>query len=288
MAAFDWSALSSGGSQPPLVLIRGAGDLASGVAYRLVQAGFPVVMTELPKPMAVRITVSFCACVAYQTVCIEGVVGRRIELADSRGLREALDTGVVPVVVDPDGSAIPHLEPAVVIDARVAKVNLVTHIDDAPIVIGLGPGFTAGVDCHAVVETNRGHNLGRVYWQGSAEPDTGKPAAINGKDFERVLRAPHAGVVYADTVIGMLLKQGQPIARVNDTPVLAPFEGVLRGLIDDETPVEAGTKIGDIDPRARRVNCFTISDKSLSIGGGTLEAVMVALRRQRVSMANQQ
>ncbi len=258
----------------PLVLIRGAGDLGSGVAYRLVRAGFPVVMTELPTPVLVRTTVSYGSCVLNRTVVVEGIRARRAETPEEA--LQMIDEGLLPVMVDPEGQMIPALHPAVVVDARVAKVNLDTKIDDAPLVVALGPGFTAGVDCHAVVETNRGHFLGRVYWHGSAEPDTGKPARVNGKESERVLRAPNDGLLVQVAVIGDFVKAGAVIARVGDTPVYAPFDGAIRGLIDVETQVTAGLKIGDVDPRAKREHCFTISDKSLAVAGGVLEAVLSA------------
>jgi xanthine dehydrogenase accessory factor len=259
-----------------LVLIRGAGDLASGVAYRLVQAGFPVVMTELALPLAVRTTVSYSSCVPYNVVIIGGVIARRVALDQPEALQAALAAGEIPVLVDPDNRAIRALRPAVVIDGRVAKVNLDTRIDDAPLVIALGPGFVAGVDCHAVIETNRGHDLGRVLWQGSAEPNTGRPASVHEKSVERVLRAPTDGKMAQVSMIGLVVPQGALLARINGIPVIAPFEGVVRGLIDDETYVTTGMKIGDLDPRARRQHCFTISDKSLAVGGGAVEAVLAA------------
>jgi xanthine dehydrogenase accessory factor len=256
-----------------LVLIRGAGDLGSGVAYRLVKAGFPVVMTELAVPMLVRTTVSYGACVTNRTVVVEGIMARQSTVEEAPTL---IDQGMIPVIVDPEGQMIATLKPAVVVDARVAKVNIDTTLNDAPLVIALGPGFTAGIDCHAVIETNRGHHLGRVIWQGSAEPDTGKPARVEGKESERVLRAPHDGLITQVAVIGDFVKAGAVIAKVGDTPIRAPFDGVIRGLIDIETYVTAGIKIGDLDPRAKREHCFTISDKSLAIGGGVLEAVLSA------------
>ncbi len=187
-----------------------------------------------------------------------------------------LDEGTIPVIIDPGKDSIAALRPAVVIDARVAKINLDTRIDDAPLVIALGPGFTAGVDCHAVIETNRGHKLGRVFWEGSAEPDTGIPGSVAGKESERVLRAPADGIVTPVVMIGEYVKAGTLIARVGDAPVTAPFDGVLRGLVDNDIPVTAGLKIGDVDPRAKREYCFSISDKSLAIGGGALEAIFSA------------
>lgn len=260
----------------PLILLRGGGDLASGVAYRLRKAGLPVVITELAKPLAVRTTVSYGMAAVYGAVIIEGIVARRAALDDLPELYATLDSGAIPVLIDPEGESIAVLEPAVIIDGRVAKARLDTHIDQAPLVIALGPGFIAGEDCHAVVETNRGHHLGRVYWRGSAEPDTGLPATLNGKQAERVLRAPCDGFVTQVAVIGRTLREGQLIARVGETPIYAPFDGVLRGLIDDDTPVMRGMKIGDLDPRSRREHCFTISDKSLSVGGGALEAVLTS------------
>jgi xanthine dehydrogenase accessory factor len=260
----------------PLILLRGGGDLASGVAYRLRRAGLPVIITELAKPLAVRTTVSYGMAAVHGAVIIEGILAQRAALDDLPSLYAMLDAGSIPVLIDPDGASIAALEPAVIIDGRMAKARQDTHIDQAPLVIALGPGFTAGEDCHAVIETNRGHHLGRVYWRGSAEPDTGLPASLGGKQAERVLRAPCDGLVTQVAVIGRLLQEGQLIARVGDCPIYAPFAGVLRGLLDDDTPVTAGMKIGDLDPRAQREHCFTISDKSLAIGGGALEAVLAA------------
>ncbi len=258
-----------------LVLIKGAGDLATGVAYRLHQAGFPVVMTELAQPLAVRRTVAFSEAVYEGEVSVEGVVARRAETPG-----EALTIarqGLVPVLVDPGAQAIQSLQPAVVVDAIMAKRNTGTRLDDAPLVIALGPGFTAGVDCHAVIETNRGHNLGRIYWQGSAEPNTGTPGSIGGHTRDRVLRAPTAGTLRTIARIGDRVKRGQVLARVNGAAVVATFRGVLRGLLRDGFPVQPGMKIGDVDPRARPEYCYTISDKSLAIGGAVLAAIMYYL-----------
>ncbi|MCC7209451.1 MAG: EF2563 family selenium-dependent molybdenum hydroxylase system protein [Anaerolineae bacterium] len=264
-----------------LVLVRGAGDLATGVALRLRRAGFPVLMTELPWPLAVRTAVSFSAVVHNVAVVIEGVRGRRARLDRPETIHAALDAGEVAVVVDPDGDSIRTFRPAAVIDARLAKRNLGTRRDDAPLVIALGPGFVAGVDCHAVIETNRGHNLGRVYWRGEAEPDTGKPAGINGRDTDRVLRAPADGRMLAyGACVGLPVRHGQLLATVGGEPVRAPFDGVLRGLVEDDTLLTAGTKIGDIDPRGQQQHCFTVSDKSLAIGGGVVEAILSAPQRR--------
>lgn len=265
-----------------LVLIRGAGDLASGAAYRLVKAGFPVVMTELPKPIMVRTMVSYGSCVQYGSVIIEGVNARRANLDRREDLNSMLAEGAIPVLVDPEGESLRVLRPSVLVDARLRKVNLGTEKGEAPLVIGLGPGFTAGVDCHAVVETNRGHYLGRVYWRGGAEPDTGAPGAVNGKAGERVLRAPLDGLMLQVVPAGVFVHKGTPLARIGDAPVLAPFDGVLRGLIDDDVFVTASTKIGDLDPRARREYCFTISDKSLAVGSGVVEAIFSAPQAPRL------
>jgi xanthine dehydrogenase accessory factor len=262
-----------------LVLIRGAGDLGSGVAYRLFKAGFPVVMTELASPLMVRTTVSYGSAVPYGSVVVEGITAHRATL-DEVPARLAEDT--IPVLVDPAGETIRRLRPPVVVDARLAKTKLDTTIHDAPLVIALGPGFVAGVDCHAVVETNRGHALGRVIWQGSAEPDTGVPASVNGRGPERVLRAPKSGELVQVANIGDFVKQGEVIARVDDVPIRAAFDGTLRGLLDTPAQVTEGIKIGDLDPRAKREHCFTISDKSLAIGGGVVEAVLSAPQIRRL------
>jgi xanthine dehydrogenase accessory factor len=188
------------------------------------------------------------------------------------------------VLVDPDGEAIPALKPVVLVDARMEKRNLGTTIADAPLVVALGPGFTAGIDCHAVIETNRGHRLGRAIYSGAAEVDTGEPGSVNGQTNTRILRAPADGCVQPCAQIGDAIEAGQVIAYVSGQPVTAAFAGVLRGLVHERVPVTAGLKIGDLDPRARREHCFTISDKSLAVGGGVLEAVF-ASEAVRASLA---
>lgn len=256
------------------VLVRGGGDLGSGVIYRLHRAGFPVVVTERATPLLVRRTVSYGEAVYSGAITIGGVVAQR---ADSAALAARwLDGSAIPVLVDEDDSAISALRPVVVVDARMQKINLGTRLDDAPLVVALGPGFRAGVDCHVVIETNRGHDLGRVIEQGAAEADTGEPGSVAGKTHSRVLRAPVAGHVHPLALIGDTIREGQTIATVEGEPIIAAFNGVLRGLIHERVPVSAGMKIGDLDPRARREHCFTISDKSLAIGGGVLEAVLAA------------
>lgn len=257
-----------------LVLIKGAGDLASGVAFRLHRAGFPVVMTELPQPLVVRRAVAFAEAVYAGETQVEGIVARRAESADQ--VPALFAQGVIPVFVDPEGRLVSVLRPQVLVDGVMAKRNTGTRISDAPLVVALGPGFTAGVDCHAVIETNRGHNLGRVLWKGTAEPDTKEPAPVAGFRAQRVLRAPCDGVLRAHKAIGDWVKAGEVVAQVGDCEIVAPFDGFLRGLIHDGVQVSAGLKVGDVDPRARREHCFTVSDKSLAIGGGVLEAILSA------------
>lgn len=264
-----------------LVLLRGGGDLATGAVARLVRAGFPVVVLELPRPLVVRRTVAVATAVLQGEITVEDLHARRVDSA-ATAVRLARE-GVVPVLVDPEGTTLPHLRPTVLVDARMAKRNLGTHPTDAPLVVALGPGFTAGEDCHAVVETARGHFLGRVYWQGQALPDTGTPGLVQGYGRERVLRAPVAGTVQALVEIGDMVQAGQALALVDGEAVHAPFPGVVRGLIADGTPVPAGLKIGDIDPRGVREHCFTISDKALAVGGGVLEAVLTWLNKRRTA-----
>jgi xanthine dehydrogenase accessory factor len=266
----------------PFVSIKGAGDLASGVALRLWRAGFPVAMTEIERPLAVRRTVAFAQAVFDGECRVEEVRARHCQVAD---VGETLAAGLLPVLVDPQAQAVSLLRPPVVVDAIMAKRNTGTRLGAAPLVVALGPGFTVGVDCHAVVETNRGHNLGRVLWQGSAEPDTGSPGELPGvgKQASRVLRAPAAGHVIGRAAIGERVAADAIVAVVqaNDgavAEIVAPFAGVLRGLIHPSVEVWPGLKIGDLDPRADPSYCFTVSDKSLAIGGAVLEAILSWLR----------
>jgi xanthine dehydrogenase accessory factor len=256
------------------VVIRGGGDLASGVIYRLARVGFQVLVTELPKPTFVRRTVSYGEAIYSGSVTIEGITAERLHRLDD--MDSQFERCPVAVLADEAGECLPVLKPHIVIDARMVKQNLGTHLADAPLVIALGPGFTAGVDCHAVIETNRGHHLGRVIENGSAEPDTGEPGVMGGHTHSRVLRAPAAGYVMPEVQIGDVIREGMPIAAVNGQVLRVAFDGVVRGLIHPQVWVEPGWKIGDLDPRAQREACFTISDKSLAVGGGVLEAVLSA------------
>jgi xanthine dehydrogenase accessory factor len=262
-----------------LVIVRGGGDLGTGVAHRLMHAGFTVMVTELAQPMCVRRAVSFAEAVYVGQVTVEDITAH---LADDPMLGMAYCVlGQVPVIVDAADDVIEKMRPPVVVDARLAKRNLGTRLQDAPLVIGLGPGFTAGEDCHAVVETNRGHNLGRVYWEGRAEPDTGQPEPVRGMAGQRVLRAPGEGEFMGHKAIGDLVQPGEVLATVGDEPLVAPFAGVVRGLLHDRVPVTAGMKVGDLDPRGVREYCFLISDKARSVGGGVLEAILAGMHLWR-------
>ncbi len=254
----------------PLALVKGAGDLASGVALRLHRAGFQVVMTEISRPTPVRRTVSFAEAVYDGAATVEGVEAVLAE--DRADVESALASSRLPVLVDPEASCRGWLEPDLLVDAIIAKSNLGTTRDDAPAVVALGPGFVAGRDCHAVIETMRGHTLGRVIWEGEALPNTGVPGEIGGKGAERVLRAPAAGVFRATAQIGDLVTKGEVVGYVGDLPLTSTLDGVLRGLLRSGLAVTPGFKTGDVDPRAERAHCFTVSDKALAIAGGVLEA----------------
>jgi xanthine dehydrogenase accessory factor len=254
----------------PLALVKGAGDLATGVALRLHRAGFDVVMTEIAVPTVVRRTVAFAEAVWDGEAVVEGVVGVRVATATEA--RHALGRRRIPVLVDPDASVRLELLPLVLVDAIVAKRNLGTRLTDAPAVIALGPGFVAGVDAHAVVETMRGHTLGRVIHEGAALPNTGIPGEIGGRGAERVLRAPVEGMFAPLAIIGDRVTAGDVVAQVEGEPVVTTIDGVLRGLLRAGIAVTPGFKVGDVDPRADPDHCFTVSDKALSVAGGVLEA----------------
>jgi len=284
-----------------IAIVRGGGDLGTGAALRLQRAGWRVVVCELAQPLVIRRTVAFASAVYEGSLEVEGVIAQRIDRAEEADRLWAADR--VPVLIDPDWSKSKALSPALIVDAVMAKRNLGTRRDEAPSVIGVGPGFTAGVDCHAVIETQRGHNLGRVYYQGAAAPDTGQPGKIGGEDALRVLRSPSAGVFYGHRQIGERVKAGEVIGRVialdgavsdsgawrvvtadrdSSRPlgqvIKTKIEGVLRGLLHDGLLIAAGTKVADVDPRAEESYCFTVSDKALAVGGGVLEAALYLMR----------
>ncbi len=255
-----------------LVLVRGGGDLGSGTAHRLHQAGFRVGVSELPQPTVIRRAVAFASAVYEGSVEVEGVVAKLA--TDLNEARILLQQDIVPVVIDVAGDVLPKLEPHVVVDARLAKRNLGTRITDAAIVVGLGPGFRAGQDVHAVIETNRGHNLGRVILHGNAQPDTHVPGLVLGYGRERVVWAPCAGFFRTLLQIGCHVEAGQVVAMVSEHPVRTGISGVLRGILQDGLWVQEGQKVGDVDPRSVVEHCFTISDKSRAVGGAVLEAIL--------------
>jgi xanthine dehydrogenase accessory factor len=257
-----------------LVVLRGGGDLATGVAYRLQRAGFPLAVLELAQPLVVRRRVALATAVLEGAVDVEGLAGQRVE-SWSEAITLAR-TAKIPVLVAPawPPAGLQAGQVKVLVDARMAKRNIDTRMDQAPLVIALGPGFCAGEDCHAVIETKRGHRLGRVIWQGPASPNSGRPGQIAGKGAERVLRAPAAGSVSWQVNIGDYVSAGRTLGQVGGQLLAAPFAGVIRGLIAPGNEVPAGYKIGDLDARADPTASFTISDKALAVGGGVLEAIL--------------
>jgi xanthine dehydrogenase accessory factor len=262
-----------------LVLIKGAGDLASGVAYRLYRSGFPTLMTELPAPTMVRSAVSFGQAIYEGEITIENITGRRVE-ETQQALILAHQGQDIPVLVDPEARAMELLAPTVLVDGIMAKRNTGTRITDAPLVIALGPGFTAGVDCHAAIETNRGHWLARILYEGSPQADTKTPGKVKGYSKGRVIRAPANGYLRPVAGVGDRLRKGDLIGHVDGHEVRAMFEGTLRGLVHPSVPVTKGLKIGDLDPRNVDRHCFTISEKSFAIGGAVLEAILAWLNQR--------
>ena len=261
------------------VWIRGAGDLATGIALRLYRSGFDIVMSDIAVPTTVRRTVAFSPAVYTGETSVEGITGKLCENISM--IDTVMESGCIPIVVDPSGEIMKEYKPDVIVDAIIAKTNIGTKITDADIVIGVGPGFEAGVDCHAVVETKRGHNLGRVLWSGSAYPNTGVPGNIGGYTVERIIRATADGVFRAKVNIGDYVKAGDLLAYCDETPVYANIDGIVRGLLQDGVKVKTGMKSGDVDPRAEKEYCFTVSDKASAIGGGVLEAILSKISGRR-------
>ena len=258
------------------ICIKGGGDIASGIAWRLHHCGFMVLITEIPKPMAVRRKVAFCEAVYDGHAEVEGV--EALLISDAEDSSKVWAQGKMPLLIDPEFERAKTVRPEVVIDAILAKRNTGTSIDDASLVIALGPGFEAGKDSHFVVETNRGHNLGRLLTEGSAEPNTGVPGPVAGISSDRVLRAPCKGLWQSEAEIGDMVKKGDTVGSVDGQPVETLIDGVLRGLIRPGIPVKEGLKIGDIDPRGVKEYCYTISEKALAISGGVLEGIMRFVR----------
>ncbi|MBE5054417.1 EF2563 family selenium-dependent molybdenum hydroxylase system protein [Pseudoflavonifractor sp. DSM 107456] len=261
-----------------LVLIKGAGDLATGVAYRLYRAGYSIVMTDIEQPTAVRRTVAFCQCIYDGTATVEGVTSRRVETVEE--VKACLERGEIPVLVDPEAAIRTQMPFDAEVDAILAKYNVNTRIDDAPIVLALGPGFTAGVDCRGVIETKRGHYLGRLILEGSAIPNTGVPGDVGGYTTQRIIRACRDGIFHPVAHIGDMVAEGDVVATVDGEPVYALMPGTVRGMLPDGLRVKQGMKSGDIDPRCECNHCFTISDKARAIGGGVLEGLLYFQNRK--------
>ena len=260
-----------------LIIVRGGGDLATGTIYKLRQCGFDVLVLETENPSAIRRNVAFSEAVYQGSQTVEGVTCLLANSAEQA--QSYLKEGMLTMLIDPEGDCMDAFQPLAVVDAILAKKNLGTHRDMAPITVALGPGFTAGIDVDAVVETKRGHDLGRVYYSGSAAPNTGIPGIIGGFGKERVIHSPAAGILRNVSKITDTVEKGQIIALVEtaqgEVPVYATLTGLLRGLLRDGYPVSEGFKIADIDPRLDEYsNCFTISDKARCIAGGVLEAVL--------------
>jgi len=260
------------------VLIRGGGDLASGVAWRLHQSGFRVAITEIAAPLAVRRKVAFCEAVYDGRSVVEGV--KAVLVRSPEEVHRIWDQDGIPVLVDAKAACRHAIHPEVMVDAILAKRNLGTSITDASLVIALGPGFEAGKDAHFVVETQRGHYLGRLLASGSAAPNSGVPGPVKGIASDRVLRAPAAGTWRNTLEIGDRVKKGDLIGTVQGEALHAAIDGILRGLIRPGITVSKGLKIGDIDPRGERGHCFTISEKALAIAGGVLEGILRTYGRQ--------
>ncbi len=261
-----------------IIVVRGAGDIATGIAHKLYKCGFRLLLTEIGKPLVVRRSASFANAILIGEAEIEGV--RAIKALSSESITGIWDNNSIPVLCDNECRILEKVKPLAVVDAIMAKKNLGTNKGMAPITVGIGPGFEAGVDVDAVVETKRGHDLGRVIYKGSAEADTGIPGNIMGYSQERLLRAPKSGISRNNLEIGDMVKAGDVVAFIDNEPVKTSIAGVIRGLIADNIQVKEGMKIGDVDPRGIREYCYTISDKSRSVAGGVLEAILY-LKKER-------
>lgn len=255
-----------------LILIKGAGDIATGIAVRLKNAGMQVVMTEIAIPTTVRRSVAFSRAVYEGSAVVENITARLV--LDFAQIPAVLQQDEIPVLIDPRCEVLKSIHFDAVVDSILAKKNLSTDPTQAPVVIGVGPGFSVPQDCHCVIETQRGHDLGRCIYQGCAAKNTGIPGEIGGYTVERLLRAPCDGIFHPILAIGEAVKAGQTVAIVDDQPVTAQIDGIVRGLLQDNVPVKAGMKSGDIDPRGCYEHCFTVSDKARAVGGGVLEAIL--------------
>ena len=256
-----------------IVVLKGGGDLATGIAHRLQRCGFRLVITEIGQPTVIRRSVAFANAVYNGEMTVEEVTA---VLTKPEQIESCWQRGTIPVVIDPACQIRHQLNPWGLVDAILAKTNLGTSRSDAQVVVGVGPGFAAGQDVHRVVETMRGHDLGRVITCGSAHPNTGVPGDIGGYTLERLVKAPCAGVFRSVRSIGDVVRAGEVLAYVDESAVTGQIDGVLRGLLYDGLHVTTGMKIGDIDPRAKVEHCWSISDKARAIGGGVLEALLMS------------
>ncbi len=259
------------------IIIRGGGDLGSGVAYRLHRVGWNVVITEIDKPLVLRRTVSFANAVYEKEAVVEGIIARSI--ISSKEIPDLINNQIIPVLISPEEYIFPEFLPDVIVDARLLKKFVAYPLDTLPMVIGLGPGFKVGSNCHVVIETNRGHYLGRAIWEGEAMSDTGIPGTVAQKSNERVLRAPASGFIQSNITLGTFVKKGDILGSIDNKPILAPFDGCLRGLMHDGIYVKEGVKIGDLDPRLDHNLISFISEKALAIAGGVLEAILTYKNR---------
>lgn len=260
----------------PIVLVRGAGEQASGVGWALRKAGFRVIMTEVEQPLMVRWPVSFGTAVEEEQWTVEGITAQRVSSVDQ--FEDKWAKGEIPVLIDPQLTCLKEFQPTILVDAIMAKRNLGTRREMASLTIGLGPGFTAGEDVHIVIETNRGHNLGRIIFEGTAEPNTGIPGDVSGYSRERVVYSSRAGIFQAERKIGELVAAGDILGIIEEEqrqePILSPLGGIVRGLIRTGTYVSPHIKIGDIDPRQKREYCWTISEKARAIGAAVLLSIL--------------
>lgn len=261
------------------ILVRGAGDIATGIIQKLHRSGFEVLAVEINNPSAIRRQVALCEAVHSGQAQVEDVIAKRGN--DLKECEAIIREGYVAILVDPDLNCLEEFRPDALVDAILAKRNLGTKRDMAPTVIGVGPGFEAGKDVDIVVETQRGHQLGRLIFEGSAKPNTGIPGVIKGYGKERVLHSPAEGELHILADIGTVVKKGEMIARVGDVPVVATIDGIVRGMIREGFMAYTGLKIADIDPREEELeNCFLISDKARAIGGAVLEAIMMGHKKK--------
>lgn len=262
-----------------IVVVRGGGDIATGIIQKLVHAGFKVAILETDRPLAIRRTVAACNAVYFGDYQVEDLKFKKVDQAED--CVKIWQQNEVPLLIDPAGKSLALLKPTVVVDAILAKKNLGTHRQMAPFTVGLGPGFSAPQDVNVVVETMRGHTLGRLFFEGRALPNTGVPGVLGGKSAERVIHSPASGKVSHVRVIGDYVAKGELLFYVGDTPVYSPLDGTLRGEIAEGLTIPQGLKCGDVDPRpAESVDCFTISDKARALGGAVLEAVLMYLHEE--------